>query len=114
MRVIRFRTGCLHISGVFKKTAEPDIEETNPDIGTKKPTLKLQTRTLRKNFRPKQQITFSDSARRFPGETIFGRSDVMKTLGLKTSRTSELLGKLAERGIIEPVSGYGKGKYRFR
>ena len=47
----------LHISGVFKKTAEPDIEETNPDIGTKNRTLKLQTRTLRKNFRPKQQIT---------------------------------------------------------
>ena len=38
----------------------------------------------------------------------------MKVLGLKTSRTSELLVKLAECGIIERVSGYGKGKYRFR
>lgn len=91
----------------FKKTAKPDMEETNPDIEAANPDIE-------KKFPLKTADYILRLRQAFPGETIFGRSDVMKALGLKTSRTSELLGKLAERGIIEPVSGYGKGKYRFR
>ena len=49
----------------FKKTAEPDMEGTNPDIGTKKPDIEAANPDIEKNFRPRQQITFSDSARRF-------------------------------------------------
>lgn len=50
----------------------------------------------------------------FQDQTIFGRSDVMKAIDMKPSRASELLRELAEYRIIEPVSGYGKGKYQFR
>ena len=50
----------------------------------------------------------------FPDQRIFGRLDVMEVIDLKPSRASELLKVLTEHGIIEPVSGYGKGKYRFR
>ena len=50
----------------------------------------------------------------FPGQTIFGRSDAMKVIDLKPSRASDLIKELAEHGIIKPVSGHGKGKYRFR
>ena len=41
-------------------------------------------------------------------------SDVQRILELKPTRSSELLRKMAEHGIIEAVAGYGKGKYRFR
>lgn len=44
---------------------------------------------------------------------IFGRSAAMDLLGLKSSGTSKLLSNLVQAGIIEPVSGHGKGKYRF-
>lgn len=44
---------------------------------------------------------------------IFGRSDVMEVIDIKPSRVSELLREMVEHGIIEPVSGHGKGKYRF-
>ncbi|MCM1102934.1 MAG: hypothetical protein NC409_02410 [Clostridium sp.] len=47
-------------------------------------------------------------------QTAFGRSDVQRVLGLKPTRSSALLREMAECGVIEPVSGYGKGKYRFR
>ena len=33
---------------------------------------------------------------------------------IKPSRASELLKEMLECGIVEPVSGHGKGKYRFR
>ena len=50
----------------------------------------------------------------FPGLMIFGRSDVMQVIGIKASRASDLLKEMAEKGVIEPVFGHGKGKYRFR
>ena len=50
----------------------------------------------------------------FPGDAIFGRSDMMKEIDLKASRASEFLKELENQGIIEPVTGHGKGKYRFR
>lgn len=50
----------------------------------------------------------------FPGQTIFGRSDVMKVIDIKTSRASDFLKDMVEHGVIEPVTGHGKGKYRFR
>lgn len=50
----------------------------------------------------------------FPDQTVFGRSDVMQVIDIKASRASDLLKEMAEHGIIETVSGHGKGKYRFR
>jgi len=49
----------------------------------------------------------------FPKQAIFGRSDVMSLIHIKSSRASDLLREMVEQNIIEPVSGRGKGKYRF-
>lgn len=46
-------------------------------------------------------------------ETIFGRADIMKKFNMASSSAGKMLNKLKDSGIIEPVSGYGKGKYRF-
>lgn len=97
----------LHISGTFKETEKPDIEMTKLDIEILKPDIE-------KSFRPKTASHILKLREAFPGQTVFGRSDVMKVLDIKTSRASDLLKEMAEHGIIEPVSGQGKGKYRFR
>lgn len=47
-------------------------------------------------------------------QLFFGRADVQRLLNLKPTRCSELLREMEEHGIIEPVTGHGKGKYRFR
>lgn len=47
-------------------------------------------------------------------DTIFGRSMVEKITGLKSSRASEIINLMLENKIIDPVKGYGKGKYRFK
>lgn len=38
----------------------------------------------------------------------------MELLGSNSSGASRLLSNLLQADIIEPVSGHGKGKYRFR
>ncbi len=97
----------LHIRGTFKKIAKPDIRTEKPDIDSAKADIEkmFQSKTTNHILRLRET---------FPGQTIFGRSDVMETIDIKPSRASELLREMAEHGVIEPVSGHGKGKYRFR
>ena len=90
----------LHISETFKETEKPDIEALKPDI--------------EKLFQPKTASHILKLREAFPGQTIFGRSDVMKVIDIKASRASDLLREMVEYGVIEPVSGHGKGKYQFR
>jgi ribosomal protein S25 len=90
----------LHVSGVLKEAEKPDIESEQPDIEA--------------TFQPKTTNHILKLREVFSGEAIFGRSDVMGVIGIKTSRASDLLREMVERGVIEPVFGHGKGKYRFR
>lgn len=97
----------LHISGTFQKAGKPDIETEKPDIDDQKPDIE-------KIFQPKTASHILKLREAFPEQSIFGRSDVMEVIGVRPSRASELLRELAECGMIESVSGHGKGKYRFR
>ena len=51
---------------------------------------------------------------KFGCDEVFGRSAVMELLQLKSSGASKLISNLVQSDIIEPVSGHGKGKYKFR
>ena len=97
----------LHISGAFKEMAKPDIETSKPDIENLKADIE-------KIFQPKTVSHILKLRDAFSDQAYFGRSDVMKAINLKPSRASELIKEMEEHGIIEPVTGNGKGKYRFR
>ncbi len=51
---------------------------------------------------------------KFGFDEAFGRSAVMELLELKASGASKLLSNLLQADIIEPISGHGKGKYKFK
>ena len=121
----------LHISGTFKEikeietpdieTRKPDIETENPGIETRKPDIEAKKpdigalkADIDNAFPPKTSRHILKLYAAFPGQTIFGRSDVMRVIDMKESRASELLRAMKEHGIIVPVAGHGKGKYRFR
>ena len=97
----------LHIGDTFKETEKPDIVTKKPYIGALKTDFE-------NTFQPKTASHILKLRKAFPGRTIFGRSDVMNAIDIRPSRASDLLKEMAEHGIIEPVSGHGKGKYRFR
>ena len=96
----------LHISGTFRAAGKPDIETEKPDIEEAKPDIE-------KMFQPKTAGHIMKLWEAFSDREIFGRLDVMGVLDLKPSRASELLKEMAKWEVIEPVSGHGKGKYRF-
>ncbi|MCD7717534.1 MAG: hypothetical protein LUI39_14020 [Lachnospiraceae bacterium] len=51
--------------------------------------------------------------RRAITEDIFSRADVVKLLRLSKPGAGKLMKKMKENMLIVPVSGHGKGKYRF-
>ncbi len=116
----------LHISGAFKRenpdigalkpdigALKPDIGDLKPDIGALKPDIGDLKPDIEKIFHPKTANQILVLREAFPGQMIFGRSDVMEVIDIRPSRASELLKEMAAHGVIEPVAGRGKGKYRF-
>ena len=67
-----------------------------------------------KNFSDKTVVHIRTLFNRFGYEEIFGRSAVVELLEIRNSSASKFLSKLVWAEIIEPVSGHGKGKYKFR
>ena len=110
----------LHISGHWSnkkvdiETEKVDIEDPKVDIEAEK--VDIESILLQKGaeFSMKTTIHIHRLFRKFGFDEIFGRSAVMEFLELKSSGTSKLLSKLVQSGIIEAVSGYGKGKYKFK
>ena len=50
---------------------------------------------------------------KFGFDAAFARADIMKLAGVTSSPAGALIDKLKSAGLIEPVTGQGKGKYRF-
>lgn len=108
-----------HISGIFS-TEKVDIDGIKVDIQKKKVDIQrekvdIETALSEKllGFSDKTAAHINKMFDAFGYEHIFGRSAVCELLGLQSSGASKLLAKLVQADIIEPVSGYGKGKYRF-
>lgn len=97
----------LHISGAFSTGTKVDIDQTKVDIDQ----IKVDIESV---FLPKTANHVLKLHKTLGVQTIFGRSDVMGIIGIGPSRASNLLKEMAELGLIEPVSGHGKGKYRFK
>lgn len=97
----------LHISGTFKEPKKANIDSEKLDIDSEKANIE-------EDFTAKTASHVRKLQEALGKEIVFGRSVVQRVLDLKPTRRTALLREMAEHGIIEPVTGHGKGKYRFR
>ena len=117
----------LHISGLLNEEkvdigdtkvdigdTKVDIENGKVDIQDKKVDIKSVLSEKGSDFSVKTTIHIHRLFEKFGFDEVFGRSAVMEILELKGSGASKLLSNLVQADIIEPVSGYGKGKYKFK
>lgn len=101
----------MHISGMFTKvdikSEEVDIESIKVDIRNKLRSFSdtISEKTINHTFE-----IFSKCGKK----DYFGRTIVVEITGLKPSGASKLIKLLVDSGVIEPVTGHGKGKYRFQ
>lgn len=103
----------MHISGSLN-TKKVDIESEKVDIQNKKVDIENTLLEKGKDLSVKTAIHVRRLFERFGYDEVFGRSAVMNVVDLKQSGASKLLSNLVQKDIIEPVSGYGKGKYKFK
>ncbi len=116
----------LHISGLLtsekvdiegKKVdvvrKKVDIEGRKADIDEEKVDIESIYTERMRSFSEKTIAHVRKMYDEFGCDMIFGRSAVVKLLGLQNSSVSKLLSKLLKADIIEPIPGCGKGKYRF-
>ena len=108
----------MHISGRFKET---DFESAKADIGNTEANIESQKANIRNKL-----LAFSDMISektinhtfelfsKCGKEEYFGRTIVEDITGLKSTRASELIKLLVDSEVIVPVTGHGKGKYRFQ
>ena len=110
----------LHINGLLneKRVAIGDtkvgIENTKVDIQDRKVDIESVLSEKGSDFSVKTTVHIHRLFEKFGFDDVFGRSAVMELLGLKSSGASKLLSNLVQADIIESVSGYGKGKYKFK
>ncbi|UWO26892.1 Fic family protein [Marvinbryantia formatexigens DSM 14469] len=93
---------------------EADITEEETDVWNKQKDAECLLAGETGNFSAKTSAHIQAIFEQFGYDEIFGRSAITGILGLQNSSASRLLSRLVRTGIIEPVSGHGKGKYRFR
>ena len=103
----------LHIRGLLNEE-KVDIGETKVDIHDQKVDIESVLSEKGSDFSVKTTVHIHRLFEKFGFDEIFGRSAVMELLELKGSGASKLLSNLVQTDIIEPVSGHGKGKYKFK
>ena len=91
-----------------------DIGDTKVDIQDRKVNIESVLSEKGSDFSVKTMVHIHRLFEEFGFEEVFGRSAVMGILELKSSGASKLLSNLVQADIIEPVSGHGKGKYKFK
>ena len=103
----------LHISGLLNKE-KVDIQGVKVDIQGAKVDIESVLSAKGSDFTVKTTVHIHRLFEKFGFDGVFGRSAVMELLELKSSGASKFLSNLVQADIIEPVSGHGKGKYKFK
>ena len=103
----------IHISGLLNEE-KVDIGDIKVDIENEKVDIESVLSEKGSNFSVKTTVHIHRLFEKFGFDGVFGRSAVMELLELKSSGASKLLSNLVQADIIEPVSGHGKGKYKFK
>lgn len=110
----------LHIGETLNKekvdirVAKVDIQDKKVDIQNKKVDILSVLAERGGSFSIKTTVHIHRLFDKYGFDGVFGRGAVMELLDLKGSGASKLLSNLMQADIIEPVSGHGKGKYKFK
>ena len=108
----------MHISGMFEKadieSSKANIEDVEADIETQKADIRNRLLSFSDAISEKTIHYALELFSKCGKEEYFGRTIVTDITGLKSTRASELIKLLVDSKIIVPVTGYGKGKYRFQ
>ena len=100
----------MHISGLLKS----DIKNEKSDIENEKSDIEELFAKISNSISDKSISYIVTLYKECGKNIIFGRSVIEQITGLKPSRASDIIHIMLQNDLIQPVKGYGKGKYRFK
>ena len=103
----------MHITGLFIRKPKVDIDVAKVDIDVAKVDIESKLKKLSVKVSEKTINHALSLYLAFGNHDYFGRALVEGITGLKPSGASKLIKLLIDGGVIGPVVGHGKGKYRF-
>lgn len=101
----------MHINGSFNKKV--DIESEKVDIECAKVDIRNRIMSFSDRISEKTINHTINIFLKCGTKEYFGRTVIEEITGLKASGASKLIKLLLDSNVITPVSGHGKGKYRF-
>ncbi len=104
----------VNIEKVNVRDTKMDTKNGKMDVQDRKVGIESILSEKGSAFSVKTAVRIHKLFEKFGFDEIFRRSEVMELLELKGSGASRLLSNLVQADIIEPVSGHGKGKYKFK
>ena len=108
----------MHISGMVEKadieSSKANIEDAEADIETQKADIRNRLLSFSDAISEKTIHYVIELFSKCGKKEYFGRTIVEDITGLKSTRASELIKLLVDSEVIVPVTGHGKGKYRFQ
>ena len=108
----------MHISGKFAKvdieSKKAYIENVEADFENQKADIRDKLLYFSDVISEKTITHILELFIKCGKEEYFGRTIVEDITGLKSTRASELIKLLVGSEVIVPVTGHGKGKYRFQ
>ena len=96
------------------ESAKADIESAEADIENQKADIRNRLLSFSDMISEKTIDHALELFSKCGKKEYFGRTIVEDITGLKSTRASELIKLLVDSEIIVPVTGHGKGKYRFQ
>lgn len=66
------------------------------------------------NFTKTTKVKIAKIFDKYGVDSIIGRSDIIQVTGNSLTAAGKLINKMVDIGLLECVTGYGKGKYRFK
>ena len=108
----------MHISGMFKEAdierSKANIENVEADIENAKADIRNRILSFSDTISEKTMRYALELFSKCGRKEYFGRTIVEEITGLKSTRASELIKLLVDSEVIVPITGHGKGKYRFQ
>ncbi len=99
---------------ICKMLEEVDIESAKVDIESAKVDIENKLKSFSSGISQKTIQHAGEIYSKCGKDDCFGRTIVEEITGLKSSGASKLIKLLLDSDVITPVTGYGKGKYRFK
>ena len=87
------------------------VDGENVLIASEKLLIEAAINSLNANKNTKENVKKLFAYMSFDG--VFGRNDIMGLVNISITAAGNLINKLKEAGLIEPIIGRGKGKYKF-